>query len=579
MTFRGTVISMIPARGINNAAGDQNIADEEVVAAQNVRFFNGDVEQRGGFARTVNMPIDGTTATGGTIAVTNGSTTVVGTGTNFVAGMVGGGIIKTGDTASYKITAVASTTSLTIGSAYAGTTSSGSAYTIRHTGNPVTGQYQVKFSSGSTRFIACAGSSIVKMNSDGSDWTSIKGALTSTSGQNNLFSFAVINDLIIATNGVDALWKYSDVTDPAVVLTGTPPSKALALATFQNRLLTVNVTDAAGKGVVQWCTLNNPDNWTGSGSGSASPILKGGQELRGIGVVGNEGFIFYENAIFRIYSTGDAKSPFGFPNHAASVGCLSPQSVVTVQDRGVIFFVGQLGIYKMEAPSYFPERISGRIDKTWEAINKTRINKVVAGHLSNFNEVWFSLSLGSGTTNSIILFYDYVRDAWSSAVGPNANWLGTFIDSDGDVRLCHGDYNGRIFTLESGVTDDGAAIDAYVTSKAFALVDGYRLGRVPFVNLHLDAQSFEDSQVEFNYGYAAQTLNFFSSVSQFVGQAVYGTAIYGTDTFAAQFQIAQRAGTVGQGAYMQWQVRQRTLGDRFRLYRMEIGVIKEGRQG
>lgn len=570
---------MIPSRGINNSAGDQNIEDGEVVAAQNVRFFNGDVEQRGGFTRTVNMPIDGTSATGGTVTVTNGSAEVVGAGTTFVAGMVGGGFIVTGDTASYKIIAFTDATHITLGSVYAGTTAAGAAYTIRHTGNPVTGQYQVKFSTGVTRFIACAGSSIVKQNSDGSDWTSIKGVLTSTSGADNLFSFAVLNDLIIATNGVDALWKYSDVTDPAVVIGGTPPSKAVALATFQNRLMAVNVTDAAGKGKVQWCTLNNPDDWTSSGSGSASPILKGGQELRGIGTVGNEGFIFYENAIFRIYPTGDAKSPFGFPDHAASIGCLSPQSVVTVKDKGIIFFVGQLGIYQMAAPGYFPQKISHRIDKTWDAINKTRIRRIVAGHLANFNEVWFSISLGSGTTNSIILFYDYDRDTWSSAVGPNANWLGTFEDSSGDLRLCHGDYNGRIFTLESGSDDDGVAIDAFVTSKAFPLVDGFRRGRVPFVNLHLDAQDFADSQVEFNYGYEAATLNFFSSIDQFAGQAVYGTAVYGTDTFAAQFQIAARSGTVGQGAYFQWQVRQRVLGDTFRLYRIEVGVIKEGRQG
>lgn len=579
MTFKGSIITMIPSRGINNSAGDQNIDDGEVVAAQNVRFFTGDVTQRGGYSRTVNMPVDGTNATAGTVAVTNGSTTVTGTGTNFTAAMVGGGFIKTGDTASYKITAVASTTSLTLGSAYSGTTSSGSAYTIRHSGSAVTGQFQTEFSTGTTRLIAAAGTSLVKMNTDGSDWTSIKGALTFTAGQNNLFSFCVLNDHIIGTNGVDQLFRYSDATDPAVVLGGTPPTKAVAVATFQNRVLAVNVTDAAGKGKVQWCTLNNPDDWTGSGSGSATPILKGGQELRGIGIVGNEGFVFYERAIFRIYPTGDAKSPFGFPDHAAKIGCLSPQSVVAVEDRGLIFFANQLGIYRMAAPSYTPERISQRIDTTWGTINKTRIRRIVAGHLANFNEVWFSISVGSGTTNTLILIYDYDRDTWSSAVGPNANWLGTFIDSSGDARLCHGDYNGRVFTLESGTTDDGVAIDAFVTSKAFQLVDGFRRGRVPFVNLHLEAQSLDNSQVEFNYGYEPQTLNFFSSVDQFSGQAVYGTAVFGVDTFAAQSQIAVRSGTVGQGAYFQWQVRQQTLGDTFRLFRIEIGVVKEGRQG
>lgn len=579
MTFRGKVISMIPSRGINNVPGDQNIADGEVVAAQNVRFSNADVAQRGGFSRVVNMPIDGTTATGGTVAVTNGSTTVTGTGTTFVAGMVGGGFIKTGDTASYRITAVASTTSLTLASAYTGTTSSGSAYTIRHTGNPVTGQFHAKFSSGTTLFIAMAGSAMVKATSDNSDWTSIKGALTSTSLATNLFSFCILNDLVIGTNGVDALWKFSDSNDPATAIGGTPPSKALAVATFQNRVLAVNVTNAAGKGKVQWCTLNNPDDWTSSGSGSATPILNGAQELRGIGIVGNEGFIFYERAIFRIYPTGDAKSPFGFPDHAANIGALSPQSIVAVEDRGIIFFAGQLGIYKMEAPSYLPVRISERIDTTWNSINKSRMRYIVANRHPVFQEVWFSVSNDGATTHALILIYDYDRDTWTTAVGPNANWLGTYVDSDGETRLCHGDYNGRVFVNESGTSDDGSTIDAYVSSKAYPLVDGYRRGRVPFVNLHLASQTTDTSQIEFNYGYTPGTMNAFTTVDQFVGGAEYDSAVFDVDTFVEDSQITVRKDITGQGAYFQWQVRQRVLDNSFRLYGLELGVIGEGRQG
>lgn len=68
------------------------------------------------------------TALAGTATATNGSATVTGSGTNFTAPLIGQYIQFAGDTQRglYKVTAVGSTTSLTIGSVYAGATVAGS---------------------------------------------------------------------------------------------------------------------------------------------------------------------------------------------------------------------------------------------------------------------------------------------------------------------------------------------------------------------------------------------------------------------------------------------------------------------
>lgn len=66
----------------------------------------------------------------GTIAVTNGSATVTGTGTAFIANVsVGEGLIGP-DGRTYEITAVSSDTSLTLGRTYLGSTASGQTYAI-----------------------------------------------------------------------------------------------------------------------------------------------------------------------------------------------------------------------------------------------------------------------------------------------------------------------------------------------------------------------------------------------------------------------------------------------------------------
>lgn len=77
--------------------------------------------------RDIQVPAKYTT---GTIAVTNGSRTITGTGTNWVADFNHRYLFKTSDEEHYQIVAVPSTTSMLLSSPYAGTTSTGSTYTV-----------------------------------------------------------------------------------------------------------------------------------------------------------------------------------------------------------------------------------------------------------------------------------------------------------------------------------------------------------------------------------------------------------------------------------------------------------------
>ncbi len=66
----------------------------------------------------------------GTVSVTNASTTVTGSGTNFVSGAQVGEAFQGPDGELYEITAIGSATSLTITPAYGGSTASGQSYAI-----------------------------------------------------------------------------------------------------------------------------------------------------------------------------------------------------------------------------------------------------------------------------------------------------------------------------------------------------------------------------------------------------------------------------------------------------------------
>jgi hypothetical protein len=73
---------------------------------------------------------NGASYTTGTVALTNGSANVVGSGTTFNAGMVGQQFQITGETAFYTILSFTDATHITLSTNYTGTTGSGKTYTI-----------------------------------------------------------------------------------------------------------------------------------------------------------------------------------------------------------------------------------------------------------------------------------------------------------------------------------------------------------------------------------------------------------------------------------------------------------------
>ena len=99
----------------------------------------------------------------GTLSLTNGSTAVTGTGTDFISGAAIGECVQAPDGKLYEIAAITSATALTLGQAYLGAAASGHAYSIvptqsyirdlaRQAATLVNGYQAVKDTAGTGRF-------------------------------------------------------------------------------------------------------------------------------------------------------------------------------------------------------------------------------------------------------------------------------------------------------------------------------------------------------------------------------------------------------------------------------------------
>ena len=114
---------------------------------------------------TLGIGPNATTDTNGTVSVTTGSTAVTGSGTDWTSVDVGGRISL--GTVMYTIASVASNTSLTLTSAFTGTTASSLSYTILYGGNFYS--YTVTAADAATDALATTTQALAKVVNSGSD--------------------------------------------------------------------------------------------------------------------------------------------------------------------------------------------------------------------------------------------------------------------------------------------------------------------------------------------------------------------------------------------------------------------------
>lgn len=163
----------------------------------------------------------------GTIAVTNGSTTVTGTGTDFVGNVLAGQGIILPDGRTYEIAAIVSATQITLGTAYLGSTASGQSYVVQPTRGPdliLVQQMAALISGYGTAFINAgqgkfaAGSATVP-------------SLRNLADENTGINFLGSDQFELVTNGIRRALLSTTAFNLSVPITGTAVTQSATDAT------------------------------------------------------------------------------------------------------------------------------------------------------------------------------------------------------------------------------------------------------------------------------------------------------------------------------------------------------------
>lgn len=411
------------------------------------------------------------------------------------------------------------------------------------------------------------GTKIFKSEFDGT-MDDITAALTITTGANNIWTFSQMNDLAIYVGGARA----SDVpikwngTGNAAVLAGTPPVGAFGIQA-NNRFFIGNTI--ANPSRINWSILGNPEDWSGSGSGSQDVSTNDGDNLVGAGRLGVDHLIlFKQNSIHDLVIR---TSPFPLFPLFRGVGAVSPRAIVEVD--GIIYFLtpeprmkATDGVKIVEFPD--------TINDTWDSLSKTRLQYAHGVYYPKLRQILWFVSSTSATTHDTCIIWDLDRKAWlRHTTGYKMN-VSAIVQ---DRLLYAGAYDGKLYKQDVAATNSDASesvttIDAFWRSGWLDMQAMVNTKVIPYVDLNFQTQGSGTFQYSYGFDFSQDRK---TQVVDMAGDAdVYGTGVYGVAMFGGSTDKSKMVHMKGNGKFFQYRLRNANSGEALGFNRMEV-VVKQ----
>lgn len=348
-------------------------------------------------------------------------------------------------------------------------------------------------SGGTNTAYGVAGSKLYSMAGGlGGTWTDITGGLTITDGDNNIWSFAMLNDITVLGNGTDNSIQISS-GGSASALTGAGGTVTKFLFPLESRGYMFYFVPTVS-GTTYWdrayfSDINDPAT---TGANSFMDIAKGsGGEIRGAVEYKNFVYIFKKHGIHqiayqpqRIASDGTTFPWTEHPNPTVpGVGTQSHNSIVkfttpathVTPGQELVFFVDQFGsprIFDGRTTLSFNSKIGRSRDSTIKSLSDMDTTRTKYAFSINYpakNQIFCFLSEGATQTDTCWVFDYNVGFAIARyAFNDPFNCGALFEKSDGTFKPYVGDYAGTVYELDTGTTDNGSPINDYAVTR-----DGY----------------------------------------------------------------------------------------------------------
>lgn len=186
---------------------------------------------------------------------------------------------------------------------------------------------------------------------------SFPSGVTDLGSVNRPFGLAALLNKIYFSNGASGVSLLYTNGSSALRVAGNVQGGARFLAVIGGHLMMAYTTEGSRdfQNRVRWCSVGNPDNWTGETAGFNN-IFETPDEITGLVGASRSGFIFRTNGVTTVTATGIGANPFAFEHLATEpqgVGNFYPYSLASFGNRFTIF-VAEDDIYGVTLPDFEP---------------------------------------------------------------------------------------------------------------------------------------------------------------------------------------------------------------------------------
>ncbi len=282
-------------------------------------------------------------------------------------------------------------------------------------------------------------------------------------------SFAEMAGKLIVAHPADGLFTSTDAVTFTAVADADAPTDGTCLEVWDNKLWVGGI----GEAQLQWSNAGDPTAWTATDfnqlrSKDEQPLVAL-KVASGLDISGRAGLLAFKNdSSYRVYASDTG----AYETVDAHVGAASAIAVVSYGPR--CYTISQHGIYWWQEGVQGMQEAAGRYEPLWDPsqINFARLDLFCAGRKGT--RVRFSVPTVGQTVNTLA-FEHHPEQQWTY-LGSNA--AACYVTDDDDDEILYAGAPGapgQVWILDSGGTDDGAAIGWWFQTRWFELNDGFQV--------------------------------------------------------------------------------------------------------
>lgn len=348
---------------------------------------------------------------------------------------------------------------------------------------------------------------------------------------------------IVGCDGVNQAFTYDGTTYTLLNGTGAPADPTY-VEFFKNRLIFAGYSSNTAA-----ITLTSPNTDNDFNAANGAIELNVGDTVTGLKTFRDDLYIFSKNAIWKL--VGNSATDFALESVTTEIGCLNSDTIQEV--GGDLLYLAPDGFRSVAGTYNIGDVDLSLQSRSIQPLVRTMINDTgntiyssvpirkksqyrcwpYNSSVSKANATGFIGKLEQGSPLQAFN-YVYTTYAWSTTLGIQPYSADSYFDS-GIERVVIGDpTNGYVYQLESGNDFDGSSISAIYQSPYLTFQDATirKVLQKATVYTSFEGTNTINLGVLFDFQDSSVLQPQATQLSLSGGAAIYGTAVYDTDTYS-----------------------------------------------